>query len=344
MLWPGVPSRRLFARLSRSVVAFAVVGLGACLTAEPANDGSVTPVASEQSARANAEASPTAQVEVDSGSTAVDVDGHPITVWYRRPADAKDVIVLVHGRTWSARPDFDLQVPGESRSTMDLLVAEGFAVYAIDQRGYGGTPRDDSGWLTPDRAVDDLAAVLAWVGQQHPSAPAPALLGWSLGSLVGQLTAQRHPDALSALVLFGYPRDPDQTYPEGPSASTPPPRKATTAAAAAEDFIIPGSISKAAIDEFVRAALEADPVRMDWRGTEQWNALDPSAVKTPTLVIHGERDPYAPIANQAKLFTRLAHPDRQWVIVPGGDHAAHMEDSAPRFVQSVVQFLRRPVP
>lgn len=320
------------------------MGLGACFAAEPSNDGSVAPVESAQTARSAAEASPTTtKAAVESGSSVVEVDGHPIKVWHRRPADARDVIVLVHGRTWSAQPDFDLQVPGESRSTMDMLVAEGFAVYAVDQRGYGGTPRDDSGWLTPDRAAEDLAAVLAWVHEQHPSLPVPSVLGWSLGSLVGQLTAQRHPEALSSLVLFGYPRDPDQHYPQGPDASAPPPRKATTAEAAAEDFIVPGSISKAAIDEFVRAALQADPVRMDWRGTEQWNALDPSAVKTPTLVIHGERDPYAPVANQAKLFTRLASPDRQWVIVPGGDHAAHMENCAPRFLQSVVQFLRRPV-
>lgn len=81
---------------------------------------------------------------------------------------------------------------------------------------------------------------------------------------------------------------------------------------------------------------------MDWRANDQWNALDPKAVKTPTLVIHGEKDPYAPIANQSKLFSELGHPDRAWVIVAGGDHAAHLENSGPRFVHAVIGFLRRP--
>lgn len=340
MIWPDVPSRPLaFARRLALPLALALVSAGACVAGESSDSTTVAPVAAEHSAVVDRTPS---EATIESGSTVVEVDGHPITVWFRRPATARDAIVLVHGRTWSARPDFDLQVPGESRSLVDALVVEDFAVYSIDLRGYGGTPRDDTGWLTPDRAEADLAQVLAWVRKQHPSLSAPALLGWSLGSLVSQLTAQRHPEDISSLILFGYPRDPDRHYEPGEDISTPPPRKATTAEAAAEDFIIPGSISQPAIDAFVKLALQADPVRMDWTGTEQWNALDPHAVRTPTLLIHGERDPYAPIDNQAKVFTRLGNADRAWVIVAGGDHAAHLENAAPRFVQAVVQFVRRP--
>jgi pimeloyl-ACP methyl ester carboxylesterase len=272
----------------------------------------------------------------------VRVDGHPITVWSKPAADPWAVVVLVHGRTWSALPDFDLQVPGESRSLMDALVAEGVAPYAIDQRGYGATPRDDTGWLTPDRAAADLTAVLAYVRQQHPSLPPPAALGWSLGSLTSQLVAQRSPELLSALVLYGYPRRPGQEYLPDLDPLAEPLRAPTTPAGAAEDFITPGSISQAAIDAFVRAALAADPVRMDWRASDQWNALDPAAVQTPTLVIHGERDPYTPIVHQAELFSQLGNPDRAWVILPHSDHAAHLEDAGPQFVHAVVEFLRRP--
>lgn len=276
----------------------------------------------------------------------VDVEGHPITVWSKHADSPWSTIVLVHGRTWSALPDFDLQVPtGDTvptRSLMDALVAEGLTVYAVDQRGYGATPRDATQWLTPDRAAADLAAVLTWVRNQHPQLSAPAVLGWSLGSLTSQLTAQRHPDLFSALVLYGYPRRPGQEYPPDPDPLPPPALAPTTPEAAAEDFIIPDTISPAAIDAFVQAAISADPVRMDWRAADQWTALDPSAVRTPTLVIHGERDPYAPILHQSELFSQLGHPDRAWVIVPKGDHAAHLENNGPRFVHAVVEFLRRP--
>jgi pimeloyl-ACP methyl ester carboxylesterase len=330
----GAACRLVLRVLGRSAPFVLVsVLLGACVPPEPPATTPAVP--------------PTAEAP-QLGSTLVRdevrVDGHPLTVWSKAATDPWAVVVLVHGRTWSALPDFDLQVAdhGEqrSRSLMDALVAEGLTAYAVDQRGYGATPRDESGWLTPDRATADLAAVLAWVQARHPSLPPPVVLGWSLGSLTAQLTAQRHPERLSALVLYGYPRRPGHEYPPDLDPAAEPLRLPTTPEAAAEDFITPGSISQAGIDAFVRAALAADPVKMDWRSSDQWNALDPAAVHTPTLVIHGERDPYAPVIHQAELFSQLGHPDRTWVILPAGDHAAHLEDCGPRFVEAVVALAR----
>ena len=40
---------------------------------------------------------------------AVVVDGHPFAVWSKTPAQPRAVMLLIHGRTWSTRPDFDLQ-------------------------------------------------------------------------------------------------------------------------------------------------------------------------------------------------------------------------------------------
>jgi pimeloyl-ACP methyl ester carboxylesterase len=248
-------------------------------------------------------------------------DGHTLAVWSRIPAAPKGAIVLVHGRTWSGVPDFDLEVEGKDRSLMRALAERGWAAYALDLRGYGATERDASGWNTPDRAAKDLAAALAFVRAQHPDLPAPAVLGWSLGSLVAQLAAQRDASSMSALVLYGYPRDPDRVGKGGGAVGDEPARSPNTAAAAASDFITPGSIDRASIDAFVAAALAADPVRADWRKMG---------------------DPFAPVASQGKLFARLGHADRQWVIVEGGDHAAHLEDCGARFVQAVVAFLDRP--
>ena len=83
-------------------------------------------------------------------ATMSSVDGHSLAVWSKLPARPRAVMLLVHGRTWSSRPDFDLQAPGEELSLMDGLVAMDIAAYAVDLRGYGATPRDASGWLTPD--------------------------------------------------------------------------------------------------------------------------------------------------------------------------------------------------
>src|SRR5687767_14780070 len=102
----------------------------------------------------------------------VAVESFELTVWEKAQQQPHGAILLVHGRTWSALPNFDLQLPTASpdsgRSVMDALAAAGYAAYAVDLRGYGATPRDDTGWLTPSRAAADVAAVLEWIAARHP--------------------------------------------------------------------------------------------------------------------------------------------------------------------------------
>jgi pimeloyl-ACP methyl ester carboxylesterase len=275
------------------------------------------------------------------GKLIVDADGHPMALWTRAAPRPKGVIVLLHGRTWSALPDFDLQVTGEQRSVMQAFVRRGYTVYALDARGYGATPRDSTGWLTPNRAANDVAAVLRFVARRHPGLPLPTLVGWSYGSLVAHLTLQQHPDLASAVVLFGYPRNPDVQAPVSTDTSAPP-RAANTAANAASDFIAPGLITPRAIAAYVTASLKADPVRSDWRALHEWNALSSADLRVPTLLLHGEKDPYTPIASQSRVFTQLGSSDRQWVILAKGDHAALLEDTLPAFIAAIVNFIERP--
>lgn len=265
-------------------------------------------------------------------------DGHPLALWEKSATDAAEAILLVHGRTWSAIPDFDLQVEGEELSLMDGLVSQGFAVYAIDLRGYGESPRDDTGWLTPDRAAADIAIVLEWISNHRTYRIRPHLFGWSLGSTNSMLMAQRRPELISSLTLFGFWRNLDEVLPADKTGISPQ-RLPNTAEAAASDFITPGSISQKAIDTYVAVSLASDPVKTDLRHFDHYNALDPAQVRTPTLVIQGEFDPIAPTEYQQKLFTRLATGHKQWVTVPGGDHAAFMETPRAYFIDELVTFL-----
>jgi pimeloyl-ACP methyl ester carboxylesterase len=270
----------------------------------------------------------------------VSVDGHSLRVWEKSPQSARSRMLLVHGRTWSTLPDFDLQVPDESRSLMDGLVSLGVGAWGVDLRGYGETARDDTGWLTPERAAADVMGVLEWLIAEQPDAPRPYLFGWSYGAMVSQLVAQRRPDLLSGLILFGYPVRPGfDRDPEGVDGE--PPRQPTSAQAAASDFIVPGAISRVVIDGFVRAALAADPVRADWRGLEQWRALDGAAVQVPTLLLEGYHDPLALDDVHAELFARLNTDDKAWVVIPGGGHAAFMETPRTYFLRQVDVFLHR---
>jgi len=277
----------------------------------------------------------------------ITVDGHPIRIWEKSPRVQQRVqpqvqprVLLIHGRTWSTLPDFDLQVPGEQRSLMDGLVERGIASFGVDLRGYGETPRDDSGWLTPERAADDVAGVLEWLVGGAPETPRPWLFGWSYGAMVAQLVVQQRPDLVSGVILFGYPvrpgidREPDDS-------DGPPPREPTTAQAARSDFILPGAISERAIEAFVAAALAADPVRADWRRLDQWNALDGAAVRVPALLLEAQHDPLALDDVHAELFARLDTGDKAWVVIPGGDHAAFMERPRGYFLDLMDTFIRR---
>lgn len=268
----------------------------------------------------------------------VHAEGHPLAVWSKAGERAREAVLLVHGRTWSALPDFDLQVEGEDLSLMDGLVEAGYAVYAVDLRGYGETPRDDSGWLTPSRAAEDVAIVLGWITGQQSWLHPPHLFGWSMGSTISQLTAQRYPQRMASLTLFGYWHDVDATIPpDEPGLELR--RARNTAQAAASDFITPGSISEAAIAEYVRAALAADPVRVDIRNLSDYNELDASKIRVPTLVIAGEFDPLAPPERQAKLYLGIGTGHKQWVTVPGGDHAAFLETPRAYFINELVAFF-----
>lgn len=326
---PRRPSFHLFA---------AVLALRCAGDAAPVDAPEPAPQAGQHTGPSGQVASPALQRHT------VTVDGHPIAVHSKRPARASAAILLVHGRTWSGLPDFDLQVPGESVSLMDALAAAGVATYAIDLRGYGATPRDATGFATPKQAAADVAAALRFVAEDAAPLGAtgkPFLLGWSMGALISALAVHTDPSQVAGVVLYGYPCRAGGPSPASPDPATPK-RAVNTKAAAASDFITPGSVSQAVIDGFVAAALKADPVRADWRGGAEYDVIRFAELRAPVLVIHGERDPVTDHACMAGRFTELTGVDRRWQMLTGADHAAHLERSSGRFVAAVLDFIGAP--
>ena len=264
-----------------------------------------------------------------------------MAVWARRPATPRLAVLLVHGRTWSSRPDFDLQVPGLQRSVMQSLAAQGIAAYAVDLRGYGETPRDATGWLTPRRASADILNVAAWVAQQHPTLPRPALVGWSRGAAASMLAAQTAPARVSALVMFGFVFDPDLQFIDGPTTEKPQSLK-NTRESALSDFISPKVTPPAVMQAFAEQALRADPVLMDLKNDGELSALAPAKLMVPTLVLFGEFDPGVTEPEAAKFWGTIGARDKQMIMLPGGDHAAQIEDTHDAWIAAVVNFLSRP--
>jgi len=266
-------------------------------------------------------------------------DEHPMAVWEKKVTDPKGIILMVHGRTWSGVPDFDLQVDGEDLSLMDGMNQAGYTTYAVDLRGYGKTPRNKNGWNNPLQAAQDVINVIQWISGQNNSQKVH-LFGWSMGSTISLLATQNDPSLIATLSVFGFWLDLDNEIPADPNNMALE-KRVNTAEAAASDFIIPGSISQKAIDTYVKMALEADPIRADWKQTSEYNQIDPAKIEIPVLILQGEKDPIGPTEKQLKLFTRLKTGDKSWAVMAGGDHAAFMETPRSHFIKAFSGFIER---
>ena len=230
-------------------------------------------------------------------------DGHPLRLYSRSSttdrsesvmnndnnssssssSQKKRSILLLHGRTWSSQPVFDLRTSDtdeKQQSTLQSLTELGFQAYAMDFRGFGETPRDEGGYTTPNRCVEDVKCAIDWIASRHDEnydsdddsdnneaiaitaaessiamSTKPALLGWSQGALVAQMYAQKHgPSTISDLVLFGTIYDPRVIYPRKPlfdesgrlisggkdAVKPPAPEVLNTVTSSLEDFTLPG--------------------------------------------------------------------------------------------------------
>ena len=82
------------------------------------------------------------------------------------------------------------------------LAQQGFSCWSVDGRGHG-----DSDWSHPsnyalDIFVQDTLHVLSLMRTAAPDAPAPIVVGASMGGLIGLLCAANAPSAVGALALI----------------------------------------------------------------------------------------------------------------------------------------------
>lgn len=306
-------------------------------------------------------------------------DGHPLAV-YTIEEDGigtsdenkrRTPVLLLHGRTWSSVPVYHLvgesnaeaSEGGENRSLIQALYnSQHIQPYAMDFRGFGGTPKDESGFVEPLKCVSDVVSVLNWIHEKHGNDGSganvqPALLGWSHGALIAQITAQRCPETLSKLILYGSLYNPNMKY------AIPPAGDPHAGYTDHEDFPLHAMAARNEYDGamedftnvsnearifppisarlFAEAALVCDPIKVQWGNLHQLNECHPSLVKVPTMVIAGDQDPYAPMQTQAELFTNLGRGvDRVWNIIANADHAVHLSDERHRLVENMNNFLQ----
>ena len=243
------------------------------------------------------------------------------------PDDAP-TLVLLHGITSSAVSQAD---------AIDHWSALGYRVIAVDARGHGLSPRWESDEL--ERAgevlVDDAVAVLEDLAVQArgrralglPDAPAPVVIGHSMGAATAMVVAGRRPELVRGVVLhdparYGS-RNPAELLARG--AGRERARRAEVAdpaaavARALADPEVPDSEAVAGVWASQRtdpALLRTGVVAPEVEWTEAMAEL-----AVPALLVTGDRPGAARVGREGlEVVGRLANPLVTTALVPGGAH------------------------
>ena len=218
-----------------------------------------------------------------------------------------------------------------------------FRVVTFDNRGAGGSETPPGPYSTAQMA-DDAAALLA-----HLSIDRAHVLGVSLGGMIAQEVALRHPENVLRLVLAC-------TAPGGEGSLRPDPETLRSFARSPggdpqEEIrrVIPFLYTEEyrrghpeEIEAFVRRRLER-PVSAEGHAAQLTAAVNHSAwdrlatIRAPTLVIAGDGDRVVPPENSRRIARRIH--GANLVLLPGAPHRLFAEN-AEEFNREVVTFLR----
>jgi pimeloyl-ACP methyl ester carboxylesterase len=285
-------------------------------------------------------------------------DGLRIYLWEKRKAELEEyfaksgkVALLVHGGTWSGRPDFDLQI--RDYSLMDLLAMNGYDVWAIDIHGYGHSDKTDKDWSGVQSAAADIDAAVEYITKLRRVSKID-LLGWSAGTQRAGLYAMQHPERVAKLILYapawkGTAEYRDRIRKRIENGGKPLGQyRINTEVAARSDFVdgelaLHPQYEEDVIALYAQEALQTDPQSPNaFVDNANLPILDPVRITIPTMIIFGEYDYFAKEEDLLPFFSQLKTRDKRFVVLPHGGHALILEKDHRRFQQEVLSFFDAP--
>lgn len=254
-------------------------------------------------------------------------------------ARSNKIVLLVHGATWSGRPDFDLQI--RDYSLMDFLARNGYDAWSIDIHGYGRSEKTDKDWSDTASAARDIGAAVDYIAKLR-GVEKISLLGWSWGTQTTGLFTMDHPDKVNKLILYAMAW---KGNPAGRNRPIPREQYRINDEAAARSDFIPGQFEADVVERYVKHALAADPrspngVRVDM--PHKAPILHPEKIKVPTLIIYPEKDFLASEAETLEFFGKLGTKYKSYAGLPDGGHAIMLEKNYRKFQTVVLGFLNQP--
>jgi len=216
---------------------------------------------------------------------------------------------------------------------LDAVAAAGHRVVLFDNEGIGRSTLR-RGTLTIRRMGDNTAALIAKLRLRRPD-----VVGWSMGGMIAQSFAVRHPKSVRRLVLLA-------TAPGDGQAVAPLPDAIKQLTSASSDpvavlgLLFPAD-QMAARDAYIAHTFrrknfvpQAPPpiiarqtaASVTWLGGRDADGKLVAKLKTTALVGGGEEDHLLPIGNQRHLAELI--PGAQLVTYPDAAHAFFFQEAA----------------
>ena len=260
-------------------------------------------------------------------------DGSEGRVFYRRWDPQKSVqriVILVHGYA---------EYGGRYRHVAEALADEGAAVYVPDHIGHGRTEGEEALIADFEHVVDDLSTLVDIARHDHPGALI-VMLGHSMGGLLAARYAERRPESLAGVGFMGavlgdwaWARE-VLALPEIPPESSDPAgmsRDPETVAAYANDPLVYHGGYK-------RPLLEAEVIALD-----RFNA-EIERLTMPILFLHGDADPFVPVAASRDAAERMPSDDKTLKVYPGAKHELVNELNRDEVIADIAEWVARVAP
>jgi pimeloyl-ACP methyl ester carboxylesterase len=265
---------------------------------------------------------------------------------------SRPVLFFVHGSSVSSRA-FDLDVPGHGEySVMNEFARHGFDCWTMDHENYGKSGRT-SGNSDIASGVEDLKAA-AEIVTRETGRQKFHFLGESSGALRAGAFAMVAPERADRLVLAAF------TY-KGEGSPTLAKRAEQLAyyrshnmrkrdremirSIATRDK--PGTSDAAAVEALADVEMQFGdqvPTGTYLDMTSNLPVVKPEKVLSQVLLVRGEYDGIATVADLQEFFNLLPNGDRQFIILPGTAHSVALATNRQLFWHVTRAFLSMPTP